>query len=260
MERSKASNNGKSEASVTHLFGREIRTGLYILTACIILISIFACANTKKSPVTSPNTSGQQAANSSSQNNPSSSSNVNSNGQPSTTPVQAQASLTPPAPPAPVQQTTPPSQPAANPNIPSPTQTAGDLMIRKDACTMVLTKDDMGEGWMTISTGPPSILYTISKCHVYYAQGGSFAPSVQNSVAVFRTLQAASDAYDKEKPAYATISNPGIGNESFLNDSTLINRELVFRKGNVVVYLWLQQFQTGDIEHYARVVEQRITP
>jgi hypothetical protein len=133
-------------------------------------------------------------------------------------------------------------------------------MIRKDACTMVLTKNDMGEGWMSISTQPPSILYTSSKCHVYYSQGGSFAPTVQNTVAVFRTVQAASDAYDREKPAYGTVSTPSIGNEAFLNDATPINKELVFRKGNVLVYLWLQQYQTGDIEHYARVVEQRITP
>ncbi|MHB8086308.1 MAG: hypothetical protein ACYDHZ_10820 [Dehalococcoidia bacterium] len=261
MNCSKLSRDGKSEATVRYWLGREIRTGFYMLIACIILISIFACATLKINPGTTSNTSNQQTANSSSQNNPSSGSNVNSSVQPDTTPAPAQASPTPPSPPAPAQQTTPPSQPAGgNANVPSGTQTIGDVMIRKDACTMVLTKDDMGEGWMSISTSPPTLLYTSSKCHVYYAQGGSFAPSVQNTVAVFRTLQAASDAYDKEKPAYATISNPGIGNESFLNESTPINRELVFRKGNVVVYLWLQQYQTGDIEHYARVVEQRITP
>ncbi len=257
--------HGKSSSSIRYGSGGKIRTGFFILTACIIFISTFACANANKNsgtPSSGP-ASSQQPINSSSQNS-SAGSNINSSTQAETTPTAGQASPTvttptPQVPPAPVQQTAPPSQPAANSvNVPSASQSSTDEMIKKDACTMVLTKDDMGQGWMSISTGPPSILYTSSKCHVYYSQGGSFAPSVQNTVAVFRTLQAASDAYDREKPAYATVSNPAIGDECFLNDSAPLNRELVFRKGNVVVYLWLQQYQTGDIEHYARVVEQRI--
>jgi hypothetical protein len=134
-------------------------------------------------------------------------------------------------------------------------------MIKKEACLMGLTKDDLGgEGWVRISSGPASILYTNSVCHAQYSQGGSFSPTVQNTVAVYRTVQVAINAYDKEKPQYATVSNPAIGDECFLNDSVPINRELVFRKANVVVYLFLQQYQTGDIEHYASVIEQRITP
>ena len=125
---------------------------------------------------------------------------------------------------------------------------------------MVLTMNDMGQGWVRVSVSPPTILYTSSVCHVYYSQGGSYAPVVQNTVAVFRNVQAAIDAYDKEKPLYATVSNPSIGDESFLNDSVPINRELVFRKANVVVYFYLQQYKDGDIDHYAQVVDQRVSP
>ncbi len=124
---------------------------------------------------------------------------------------------------------------------------------------MALTLADMGQGWVRVSVGPPQILYTTSVCHVYFSQGGSFAPVVQSTVAVFRNVEAASNAYDKEKPTYVDVSTPALGDECFLNDSVPINKYLVFRKSNVVVYLWLQQYKDGDIEHYASVIEQRVT-
>ena len=264
MNCKEADRKGESGNSIRNWSGKKVRATFFIITAFIILGSIFGCAKANKNPsIPSTNApTSQQPSNSSSQNNPAGS-NVNSP-QPATTPTpQASTTVTtptPPPPPAPVQQPTPPSQPVATLNVPAASQSSTGDMIRKEACAMILTKDDMGEGWLPVSVGPPAILYTSSVCHVYFTQGGSFAPVVQNTVAVFRTVQAASDVYDREKPAYATVSSPGIGDECFLNDSAPINRELVFRKSNVVVYFWLQQYQTGDIEHYAQLVEQRVTP
>jgi len=37
-----------------------------------------------------------------------------------------------------------------------------------------------------------------------------------------------------------------------------INKLLVFRKVNVVVWIWLQNDKKGELEPYARIVEQRI--
>jgi hypothetical protein len=33
---------------------------------------------------------------------------------------------------------------------------------------------------------------------------------------------------------------------------------LVFRKGNVVVWVWLKQYKTGDIQGYAKIVENKM--
>jgi hypothetical protein len=38
-----------------------------------------------------------------------------------------------------------------------------------------------------------------------------------------------------------------------------IDRLLVFRKGNVVAWIWLKQYKSGDIEGYASTVEKKIT-
>lgn len=125
---------------------------------------------------------------------------------------------------------------------------------------MVLTLSDMGLGWQSGTSGSPPMRGVVSASTVSYIQGSSFAPSVQNTVAVYRTVQAAMNTYDQEKPAYTNLTNPQIGDECFLNSNVAISRELVFRKSNVVVWVWLQQYKTGDIESYAHIVESRITP
>jgi len=264
MNCKEADRKGKSGTSIRNWSGKKVRAAFIITTAFIVLVSTFGCAKANNNPsIPSTNSATSKQSSSSSSQNNSAGSNVNST-QPATTPTpQASTTVTtptPPPPPAPVQQPTPPSQPAATLNVPPASQSSTGDMIKKEACTMILIKDDLGEGWIPVSVGPPSILYTSSVCHVYFTQGGSFAPVVQNTVAVFRTVQAASDDYDREKPANATVSNPPIGDECFLNDSAPINRELAFRKSNVVVFFWLQQYQTGDIEHYAQLVAQRVTP
>jgi hypothetical protein len=81
---------------------------------------------------------------------------------------------------------------------------------------------------------------------------------VQNSAVVYRNLQAAVKAYAGARPSGPALSNPAIGDESFLNDSVPTDRLLVFRKGNVVIWVWLKQYQSGDIMGYARTVEKRI--
>ena len=124
---------------------------------------------------------------------------------------------------------------------------------------MILTKEDMGPGWIKGNVSPPSNRGSTSSSYVYYTQGYSFAPGVQNTVAVYRDIAAAGKAYADAKPSGVSLLYPGIGDECFLNDTVAINRLLVFRKGNVVVWIWLQQYKTGDIEGYARMVEKKIT-
>jgi len=125
---------------------------------------------------------------------------------------------------------------------------------------MTLTSEDMGEGWLKGTPGAPPQPGALSVSHIYYSQGSAFTPVVQNSVAVFRSVAVAQDTYNREKPTNVTLKYPDIGDECFLNDSVAINKLLVFRKANVVVWVWLKQYQSGDIEQYARIVEGKIKP
>lgn len=124
---------------------------------------------------------------------------------------------------------------------------------------MTLTIDDMGTGWARANAVAPAIQQVISSSHVYYTQGSSYAPGMQNTVAVYRSMSAANNAYAKEKESNLAASNPDIADECLLNDSVSINKLLIFRKNNVVVWLWLKQYKEGNIERYARIVEQKIT-
>jgi hypothetical protein len=125
---------------------------------------------------------------------------------------------------------------------------------------MVLTLDDMGPGWLRGIAGSAGQAQVYSSSHVQYTKGTSFSPVVQNTVAVYRSVAAAQNAYEAERPTTASVSNPGIGDESFLNDSVPIDKKLVFRKDNVVVWVWLQNDKTEDPVHYAQIIEPRITP
>jgi hypothetical protein len=160
--------------------------------------------------------------------------------------------------PAPVDQAPPQTLPGSKP----PTVSSLDptTLITKQASQMLLTIDDMGQGWTRGNAVAPAIQQVSSSSHVYYTQGSSYAPGVQNTVAVYRSIAGAENAFAREKQANLATSNPGIGAECLLNDSVPINKLLVFRKNNVVVWVWLKQYKEGDIERYARIVEQRITP
>lgn len=125
---------------------------------------------------------------------------------------------------------------------------------------MALTLDDLGQTWSRVTVGSQSVLYATSVCHVGYQQGGYYAAIVQNTVAVYRTVDAASNAYNQGKTSSPSLSSAAIGDECFINDSNPLNRELVFRKNNVVVSVLLKNYQSGDLEHYARIVESRISP
>ncbi len=164
----------------------------------------------------------------------------------------------PPTPTPPAQTTTPPAQtpPVTPPPSKNPVDTSATVTVQ--ASQLSLTLDDLGPGWTKGSAASAPVRQAISYSHVYFSQGSAFPPVIQNTVAVYRTIENASDAYEKEKTATASTSNPNIGNECFLNDSVPRDKKLVFRKSNIVVWIWMQQYVSGDIESYARIVEKRI--
>ncbi len=169
-----------------------------------------------------------------------------------TTPIQQPA----PAVTTPVEQT--PAESSANYEPVTITKSMEGL-VTKQAYDMVLSMDDMGSGWIKGNVFPPSYRYSTSSSSVSYFRGAAYAPTVQNTVVVYREIKMAQDAYENARPANATLTNPSIGDECFLNNSVLIDKLLVFRKSNVVVWVWLKQDKTGDIENYARIVEKKIT-
>jgi hypothetical protein len=164
----------------------------------------------------------------------------------------------PPAPapaPVPIITVTPPAQP-----VPTVQPPAAENLIRRDAGAMTLTLDDMGQGWLKGNSVQASKGEVISSSSVHYYKGTSFSPVVQNTVAVYRSMDAATRAYAAEQANQSSVTHPAIGNECFLNETVLINKLLVFRKQNVVVWIWLQQDKKGDVEHYANIVAPRIIP
>lgn len=173
------------------------------------------------------------------------------------------ASTPPPVAPGPSSQTatTPSQQTPVEPSAglqPSVVNPTGGL-VDKQAYQMILTGDDMGTGWVKGNVSPPANTNSLSSSYASYSQGSNFAPTVQNTVIVYRGIEAAINAYDGAKPSGGSLSNPAIGDECFLNNSVPIDRLLVFRKANVVVWIWLKQYKSGDIEGYARTVENKIT-
>ena len=179
--------------------------------------------------------------------------------------------VTPPVSPA------PPVEPAPPPAVPQDTgqqdqqapQPAGSntgaggtldatTLITVQASRLTLTIDDMGAGWMRANAVAPAIQQVTSSSHVYYTQGSSYAPGVQNTVAVYRTIAMAGNAYAKEKQANPAASNPYIGDECLLNDSVPLNKLLIFRVNNIVVWIWVKQYKEGNIEGYAHLTEQKI--
>ena len=162
------------------------------------------------------------------------------------------------------------SQTSSTPSQQTPVETPADIgpaitkpadgLVTKQAYEMVLTKQDMATGWVQVNISPPANRQSSSSCSVCYSQGSSFAPTVQNTVSVYRDVESAVDAYTGAKPSGASLLYPDIGDECFLNNSVAIDRLLIFRTGNVVVWIWLKQYKTGDIEAYARTVENKIIP
>jgi len=189
---------------------------------------------------------------------------------PQNTPAQntTPAVVTPPK--TPVNQTPAPAStpsPALPTPPPKPTPTVtipvSSALITKQAYQMVLTLDDMGQGWMAGSAASPGRPQVYSSSHMTFTKGSAFSPVVQNTVDVYRTVDAAMNAFTVAKPANLasiTLSYPNIGDECFLNDSVPTNKLLVFRKNNVVASIIVQQDKTSDLVSYAQIVERKITP
>jgi len=229
------------------------RQSLYLLVVCIVILCAALGACTTAGAVQQPSDSSPQDSASSAT---STTANISGNQVVATVPVTPVTPVVPATTTPPAQTVTPPpatSTPATVVNTP-----VAENLIRTPACQMALTINDMGQGWMkgnAVSTARGEI---ISSCSVHYYQGSSFAPVVQNTVAVYRSLDAASRIYAKEEANQAAVTHPPFGNECFLNDSVAISKLLVFRKDNVVVWIWLQQDKKGDLLPYANIVEPRI--
>jgi len=136
------------------------------------------------------------------------------------------------------------------------------VVTTKDASEIVLMIGDFEAGWVRHSAAPTTKEGAQSAYHVYFYDGSMlpYPPVVQNTTAVYSSIELAKDVYLDAVPENVSVENPNIGDESFLDISIPVNKRLVFRKGNVVVWLWLQQDMFGDIEPYAEIIERKIEP
>ncbi len=145
------------------------------------------------------------------------------------------------------------TSPPTGRNILPPSQ-----LVTKDASELVLTINDFEAGWTRKSAEAVTKEGAQSAYHVYFYKGTSYPPVVQNTVAVYPSIDLAQKVYLDEKPTNVSLEYPKIGDECFLNIAVPQSKLLVFRKSNVVVWLWLQQDQFGDVKPYARILEKRI--
>jgi len=150
---------------------------------------------------------------------------------------------------------------SVSPTTSLPSETPPQL-ISKDVSELVLTIADFEPGWVQQSAKPTTKEGAQSAYHVYFYDGSLLPlspPVIQNTIAVYPSIERAQQVYLSEVPKNVSLENPKIGDESFLDISIPINKRLVFRKSNVVVWVWLQQDMFGDVKPYARIIEKRIS-
>lgn len=134
-------------------------------------------------------------------------------------------------------------------------------LITKDASELVLTIADFEPGWVQQSAKTTTKEGAQSAYHVYFYDGKLLPlspPVIQNTTAVYPSIELAQQVYLDAVPKNVSVENPQIGDECFLDISIPVQKRLVFRKSNVVVWLWLQQDPFGDVKSYARIIEERI--
>jgi len=169
--------------------------------------------------------------------------------------VQQQPAPATTTPPETVVTPSPPTTPSET-TEPAPATT----LITKEASEMVLTIADFEPGWVQHDAESTTKEGAQSAYHVYFYDGSMlpYPAVVQNTTAVYPSIELAQQVYLEAVPENVSLENPQIGDESFLDISIPVQKLLVFRKTNVVVWLWLQQDMFGDVRPYARIIEKRI--
>ncbi len=140
--------------------------------------------------------------------------------------------------------------------------TAEPVLITKDASELVLTIADFEPGWVQQKGESTTKEGAQSAYHVYFYDGKLLPlspPVIQNTIAVYPNIELAQQVYLDAVPKNVSVENPQIGDECFLDISIPIQKRLVFRKNNVVVWLRLQQDTFGDVKPYATIIEKGIS-
>lgn len=135
-----------------------------------------------------------------------------------------------------------------------------NVLIKKDASVMTLTLDDFEAGWVRRYANSVVKTGSISAYDVYYYTGNIAPKVVENIVAVYPDINLAKQVYSELKPKDIVLKDPNIGDEGYLDVSKDTVNTLVFRKNNVVAWVYLMQDMFGDVKQYARMVEKKIIP
>jgi len=131
-------------------------------------------------------------------------------------------------------------------------------IVTKDASQLVLALSDFEPGWTQLNSEPETKPNAQSAYYSYFYKGTLYPPVIQNIVAVYPTTDLAKQVYLGEKPTNVSLEYPKIGDECFINTAVDIDKLLVFRKSNVVVWIWLQQAPLDDIKPFAKIIVGKI--
>lgn len=133
-------------------------------------------------------------------------------------------------------------------------ETETDYLVTKQASELVLTMDEVGEGWTQTSTENTTNARTGAQSAFarYYFRN----TPMKIAAAVYPSIQRAKDVYSNEIPTKVSLDHPAIGDKCFLDTSNNVGASrLVFRRKNVVVWVAVRYYGT---QYYARMVEAKI--
>ena len=144
----------------------------------------------------------------------------------------------------------------------SSTTSPEQALITKNASGMTLAIADFEPGWVQHSAESTTKEDAQSAYHVYFYEGSMlpYPPVVQNTTAVYPSIELAEQVYLDTVPQNISVENTNIGDESFLDVAVPQDKLLIFRKSNVVAWIRLQQdaFGFSDLKSYAKIVEAKI--
>jgi len=131
-------------------------------------------------------------------------------------------------------------------------------LVTRDASELVLTINDFEPGSVQLESGVVNKENTQSAYQVYFRinEENCCNALVRNTVAVYPSINSEKMIYLDAKPTDVSLEYPKIGDECFLN---ILNKLLVFRKSNVVVWVQFQPNDFSNVKPYAKIIAKRIS-
>lgn len=135
-----------------------------------------------------------------------------------------------------------------------------DIIYTQNTSEMILTLDDMPDGWR--NTGENPIIEGENASSRFYKMGFILPHSVKCDVKKYRTINAAKSSYQEiynnDHDKTTDCNNVNIGQDSYWSEDAIgVTEKVIFRKGNIIV-------RVGTVgenaKNYAKKIDKKIDP